>query len=69
MKKLIFPALLVCAFGAVSCESNLDIDQKGVVETGNYYASDADAESALADMYASYIQNVAGSEGILSRWY
>lgn len=64
MKKLIFPALLVCAFSAVSCESNLDIDQKGVVETGNYYASDADAESALADMYASYIQNVAGSEGI-----
>ena len=64
MKKIIIPAVLAFAFGIVSCESNLDIDQKGVVSTDNYYATDADAESALADMYASFVQNVAGSEGI-----
>ena len=64
MKKLIFPALFVCAFGAVSCDSNLDIDQKGVVDAGGYYASDADADAALMDMYGTYIQNVAGTEGI-----
>ncbi|MCR5469436.1 MAG: RagB/SusD family nutrient uptake outer membrane protein [Prevotella sp.] len=64
MKKLIFLALFVCAFGAVSCDSNLDIDQKGVVDAGGYYASDADADAALMDMYGTYIQNVAGTEGI-----
>ena len=64
MKKIIIPALLVFAFGFVSCESNLDIPQKGTVSTSDYYANDADAEAALADMYASFVQNVAGSEGI-----
>ena len=64
MKKIIIPALFAFAFGIVSCESNLDIPQKGVVSTADYYASDADAEAALADMYANFVQNVAGSEGI-----
>ena len=64
MKKILFPALFAFALGFSSCESNLDIDQKGVVTTESYYASDADAESALANMYANFIQNVGGSEGI-----
>ena len=64
MKKILFPALFAFALGFISCESNLDIDQKGVVTTESYYASDADAESALANMYANFIQNVGGSEGI-----
>ena len=64
MKKILFPALLAFAIGSVSCESNLDIDQKGVVTPESFYASDADAEAALASMYANFIQNVAGSEGI-----
>ena len=64
MKKIIIPTLLVCALGLFSCENNLDIPQKGVVSTGDYYASDADAEAALADMYANYVQNVAGTQGI-----
>ena len=64
MKKIIF-ALMACALiGATSCESMLDIPQKGVVAYDNYYASDADAEAAITSMYANYIQNVAGTEGI-----
>ena len=64
MKKIIIPTLFVFALGLVSCEDKLDIPQKGTVSTLTYYASDADAREALANMYAEYIQNVAGSEGI-----
>ncbi len=64
MKKIIIPILLLCALGAVSCEGMLDIPQKGVVSYSDFYASDADAEAALASMYANYLQNVAGTEGI-----
>ncbi len=64
MKKIIIPTLLVFALGLVSCEDKLDIPQKGVVTNETYYASDADAEAALTDMYANFVANVAGSEGI-----
>ena len=64
MKKIIIPTLLVFALGFVSCEDKLDIPQKGVVTNETYYASDADAEAALTDMYANFVANVAGSEGI-----
>ena len=64
MKKIIIPILLGFAFLAVSCESKLEIPQKGVVSYDSFYASDDDAQAALADMYANYIQNVAGTEGI-----
>ena len=64
MKKIIF-ALMACAlFAAVSCESKLDIPQKGVVTYEDFYASDADAEAALVSMYANFLQQVAGTEGI-----
>lgn len=56
---------MACALlGAVSCESMLDIPKKGAVAYETYYASDADAEAAITSMYANYIQNVAGTEGI-----
>lgn len=64
MKKIIIPILLGFALVAVSCQSLLDIPQKGVVSYSDFYANDADAEAALADMYANYIQQVAGTEGI-----
>ena len=64
MKKFIFP-LLACALVAVtSCESMLDIPQKGVVSYENFYANDADAEAALAGMYANFLMQVASTEGI-----
>ncbi len=64
MKKIIIPFILVVSLVFVSCESRLDIPQKGVVSYDDFYASDADAEAALANMYANYLQNVAGTEGI-----
>ena len=64
MKKIIF-ALLVCTvFAATSCESMLDIPQKGVVSYDDFYASDEDAAAALNGMYANYLLNVAATEGI-----
>ena len=64
MKKIIIPILLGLSFFAVSCEKLLDIPQKGVVSVGDFYASDADAQAALADMYATFLTNVAGTQGI-----
>ena len=49
---------------ATSCESMLDIPQKGVTSYDDFYASDADAEAALTNMYKQYIGNVAATEGI-----
>ena len=64
MKKYIIPAILGCAFVAISCEDKLDIPQKGVISTIEFYASDADAEAARANMYHQYAENVGGTEGI-----
>lgn len=64
MKKYIIPVSLVLALGLASCQDKLDIPQKGVIATENFYASDADAAAALADMYANYADQVAGTEGI-----
>lgn len=57
--------ILACgALVATSCEDRLDIPQKGVVSYEAFYASDADAEAALANMYANFIGQVAATEGI-----
>ena len=64
MKKIILP-LLACALLAVtSCESMLDIPQKGVVSYDDFYANDDDAFAALTSMYVNYLTNVASTEGI-----
>ena len=63
MKKILIPILLGLSLVAVSCESLLDIPQKGVVSTDTFYASDADAEAALANMYAAFL-SVASANGI-----
>lgn len=56
---------MACALVAVtSCESMLEIPQKGVVDYSKFYASDEDALAAITSMYATYIDNVAGTEGI-----
>ena len=64
MKKIIIPALFAFALGFISCEDNLDIPQKGVVSSLDFYASDADAEALLANMYSNFCQQVAGTQGI-----
>ncbi len=63
MKKIILPIILGFALVAVSCEKLLEIPQKGTVSTLEFYASDADAEAALANMYASFL-SVASANGI-----
>ena len=64
MKKIFSIILVVLAFAAVSCEKLLDIPQKGTVSTLEFYASDDDAQAALNDMYADFVSNVAGTQGI-----
>ena len=56
---------MACALlAAVSCESKLEIPQKGVVSYDDFYANDDDALAALTSMYANYLSNVASTEGI-----
>ena len=64
MKKILFPILACALLGVVSCESKLDIPKKGAVAYETFYKSDADAEAAITSMYANFVQQVAGTEGI-----
>lgn len=64
MKKILLPLFACALLGAASCESMLDIPQKGVVSYDDFYANDADAKAALVNMYKQYINNVAATEGI-----
>ena len=66
MKKIIIPILLGLSLIAVSCQSRLDIPQKGVIGEETFYSSDADAEALLANMYVSCFggHGIAGTEGI-----
>ena len=64
MKKILLPLFACALLGAASCQSMLDIPQKGVTSYDDFYASDADAEAALTNMYKQYINNVAATEGI-----
>ena len=65
MKKIIIPILLGLALIASSCESKLDIPQKGVISYSNFFESDADAQASLANMYAAYCDNVSGATGYI----
>ena len=47
-----------------SCEDKLDVEQKATSSTGNFYKTDADAESAVTAMYATFSNEIAGNEGI-----
>ena len=64
MKKIFLMILACGALVATSCEDRLDIPQKGVVGYESFYASDEDAQAALADMYANFLTQVAATEGI-----
>lgn len=64
MKKFILPILACLLVGFTSCESMLEIPQKGVVSYDTFYANDDDAHAALVNMYKQYINNVAATEGI-----
>ena len=65
MKKILFSAaLLSVGMALTSCEDKLDVEQKATSSTGNFYKTDADAESAVTAMYATFSNEIAGNEGI-----
>lgn len=65
MKKYIFPLLFIAvAFFTACSESNLEIPQKGVIGIDSFYETDEDAESALTNLYADFITNIGGNDGI-----
>ncbi len=66
MKKIIFSvALLSAGMMLTSCNQDLlEIEQKATSSTGNFYKTDADAESAVTAMYATYNGEIGGTEGI-----
>ena len=51
-----------------SCNDMLEVEQKATSSTGNFYKTDADAESAVTAMYATYIGEIGGNEGIWSAY-
>ena len=63
MKKIIIPILLGFALFATSCEKMLDIPQKGVISYSGFFESDADAEAALTNVYATFAESVASCQG------
>lgn len=66
MKKILFSvALLSAGMMLSSCNQDLlEIEQKATSSTGNFYKTDADAESAVTAMYATYTGEIGGTEGI-----
>lgn len=65
MKKILFSTILTLAATATmtlttSCEDQLDIEQKGVIPSENFYQTDADAEAALVAAYEGFMCNVVG---------
>lgn len=70
MKKIIFSvALLSAGMMFTSCsEDMLDIPQKAVSNTDSFYKTDGDAEEAATAMYARFIEEIGGNEGIWSAY-
>lgn len=61
MKKIILPMLALCAgIAFTACDDKLDIAQKGVISTENFYKNDADCEKALAHAYENFQINTVG---------
>lgn len=64
MKKIFLSIALLSSMMFTACEDMLDVEQKATSSTANFYKTDADAESALTAMYATYIGEIGATEGI-----
>ena len=66
MKKIFIALSVACAAIAFTgCESLLDIQQKGVTSIDDFYQTDADAQSALVNVYYNagrFLSNTMGTE-------
>jgi hypothetical protein len=57
--------MIIAGFCATSCDENrLEVEQKSASNTSSFYKTDADAESAVTAMYATFNGEIAGTEGI-----
>lgn len=69
MKKIFISAAFLAGLMMFSsCEDRLDVEQKAISSTENFYKTDADAKSAVTAMYATYIGEIGGNEGIWSAY-
>jgi len=69
MKKILLSVALLSGMMLTSCDPCLlDIEQKATSSTDNFYKTDADAESAVTAMYATYNGEIGGNEGIWSAY-
>ena len=64
MKKIIYSIALLSSMMFCSCEDMLDVPQKATSSTDTFYKTDEDAQSALTAMYATYVGEIGGTEGI-----
>ncbi len=64
MKKILYSIALLSGMMFYSCEDMLDIEQKATSSTDTFYKTDDDAKSAVTAMYATYIGEIGGTEGI-----
>ena len=64
MKKILLSIALLSSIMFTACEDMLDVEQKAKSNTAAFYKTDADAKSALTAMYATYIGEIGGTEGI-----
>ncbi len=63
MKKILIPILGALAVFTACNEDLLEIPQKGVISTTNFYQTDEDAEAALVAVYQGFVWNIAGHNG------
>jgi len=69
MKKILFSvALLSAGMMYTSCEDMLDVEQKATSSTASFYQTDADAQSAVTAMYATFTGEIGGNLGIWSAY-
>lgn len=64
MKKFSIILGLAAALTFSACEDRLDIEQKGVISTDDFYKTDDDAQNALNNLYQCFCLHIAGNEGI-----
>lgn len=69
MKKIFISVALLSGMMFSSCSNDLlEIEQKSTGNTESFYKTDEDAQSALTAMYATYISEIGGNEGIWSAY-
>ena len=64
MKKILIPILGALAVFTACNPDLLDIPQKGVISTTNFYQTDEDAEAARVAVYQGFVWNISAHNGV-----